>query len=225
VCALFVLLTGCRRRQTGPNDAYRDPRVSAEDWNKLFEGEGRELFVKRDTVIRLADARPGMVVADIGAGTGLFSMMLSDQVGQSGRIYAEEIMGKFSAYIAERAWHEKRNNVVSVMGTERSIGLPAASIDLAVLTDVYHHFDYHEEMLASIRTALRDEGELFLVDFRREPGRSPAWIFEHVRAGEDVVVHEIEAAGFVSISRDDSLQDNYVRRFRRVSRTAQGIVR
>jgi predicted methyltransferase len=166
-----------------------------------------------------------MVVADIGAGTGLFSMMLSDQVGQSGRIYAEEIMGKFSAYIAERAWREKRYNVVSVMGTERSIGLPAASIDLAFLTDVYHHFDYHEEMLASIRTALRDEGELFLVDFRREPGRSPAWIFEHVRAGEDVVVHEIEAAGFVSISRDESLQDNYVRRFRRVNRTAQGIVR
>jgi hypothetical protein len=51
VCALLVLLAGCRRRQTGPNDAYLDPRVSAEDWNKLFEGEGRELFVKRDTVI------------------------------------------------------------------------------------------------------------------------------------------------------------------------------
>jgi SAM-dependent methyltransferase len=215
---LAVAGTSCRPRHTTPNDAYLDPRVSTETWNQLFQSEGRELYERRDRVMSLAAVKPGMSVADIGAGTGLFTMMLSDAVGPQGRVYAEEVLDKFSRYIAERALREGRNNVVSVVGTERSVGLPPGSIDLAFLCDVYHHFDYPDEMLASIRSALRDQGEVFLVEFRREAGRSPVWVFEHVRAGEEVVIHEFEAAGFLPLSRDDSLRDSYVWRLRRANR-------
>jgi ubiquinone/menaquinone biosynthesis C-methylase UbiE len=162
--------------------------------------------------MRLAAAKPGMSVADIGAGTGLFTMMLSDAVGPAGRVYAEEVIGKFSRYIAERAALEKRYNVVSVVGTDRGVGLSPESIDLAFLCDVYHHFDHPEEMLSSIRRSLRAGGELLLVDFRREPGR-PVWVFEHVRAGEQQVLREFEQAGFSRLRRDDSLRDSYVWRF------------
>ena len=215
--------TGARSRRLqpprqGPNDAYLDPRVSAETWDWLFRAEDRELYDRRELVLSLAAVKPGMDVADVGAGTGLFSMMLSDAVGSQGRVYAEEVIDRFSRYIAERAAREGRANVMSVVGTERSVGLPPGSIDLAFLCDVYHHFAFPAPMLASIRAALRDDGQVFLVDFRREPGRSPAWVFEHVRASEQGVLREFDAAGFVALSRDDSLRDSYVWRFRRASR-------
>jgi predicted methyltransferase len=219
VIAIAAVLTvggsGCRRHQQGPNDAYQDPRVAAEQWRQLFEGDEREIYRKRNLIVKLAAPKPGAFVADIGAGTGLFSMMLSDAVGPQGRIYAEEVLGKFSTFIAARAAQEQRANVVSVMGTETGIGLPPESIDLAFACDVYHHFDHPREMLASIHAALRPAGELFLVDFTREPGLSPAWLLEHVRAGEDAVVKEVEAAGFVLLWRNHDIGVNYALRFRR----------
>jgi SAM-dependent methyltransferase len=218
VAAIAAGLTaggGCTRRRPGPNDAYRDPRTSAAEWNHFFEDPGRgEIYERRAHIVELAAVRPGMAVADVGAGTGLFSMMLGERVGPAGVVYAEEVLGKFALYIAERAEQAGRRNVVAVLGTETSVGLPPRSIDLAFLCDVYHHFERPEAMLASIRQALRERGELLLVDFRREPD-SPAWVHEHVRAGRDEVIREIERAGFVSISVDDSLRDSYAVRFRR----------
>jgi predicted methyltransferase len=189
--------------------------MSAEAWNHFFEDDGRgEIYQQRAAILKLAAVRPGMAVADVGAGTGLFSMMLSDAVGPGGRVYAEEIVERFSSYLAARADRERRANVVSVMGTELGIGLPPDSIDLAFLCDVYHHFDHAREMLASIRRALRPSGEIFLVDFRREPGRSAAWVLDHVRADEAEVIREIEGAGFLLVSADHGFHDSYALRFR-----------
>lgn len=212
-----VLFASCTpHRHPGPNDAYRDPRVSAAVWNHYFEDEGRgEIYQQRRAILKLAAAKRGMRVADVGAGTGVFSMLLSDAVGADGVVYAEEVVDRFSRYIAERAEHERRSNVVSVLGTETSVGLPPGSIDLAFLCDVYHHFDKPAPMLASIRSALRDGGELFVVDFIREPGRSPGWVFEHVRAAESTVTKEISAAGFVLSAADHGFHDSYALRFRR----------
>jgi len=215
VVALTIVAGGCARRRLGPNDAYHDPRVAAETWRQLFEGDDREIYRQRALIMKLAAARPGMFVADVGAGTGLFTMMLSDAVGPAGRVYAEEVVEKFSSFIAARAAREGRPNVVSVTGTETGVGLPPGSIDLAFACDVYHHFDHPQEMLASIRLALRPGGELFLVDFSREPGQSPDWILEHVRAGEAQVTREIEQAGFVLVSKDHDIGINYALRFRR----------
>lgn len=212
--AMFGASPACRRQASGPNDAYRDPRVSAPVWNHYFEDDGRgEIYQRRARIVALAGARPGSDVADIGAGTGLFSMLLSDAVGPAGRVYAEEVIERFSAYIAARAEREGRRNVVSVIGTETGLGLPPRSIDLAFACDVYHHFEHPREMLASIRRALRDDARLFVVDFRREPG-SPPWVLTHVRAPEEEVVHEIEAAGFVLDARDHELRESYALSFR-----------
>jgi predicted methyltransferase len=221
VVAVAMVASPCARRRLRPNDPYHDPRVSAESWRQLFEGDDREIYRKRDLILKLAAPRPGTDIADVGAGTGLFTMMLSEAVGDGGRVYAEEVMEKFSRFIAERAAREKRANVVSVMGTETGIGLPANSIDLAFACDVYHHFDQPQKMLASIRRALRADGELFLVDFSREPGQSPAWILEHVRAAEADVVQEIERAGFILRSRNHDIGVNYALRFRRSSDIAR----
>jgi predicted methyltransferase len=210
--------SACARRPPGPNDAYREPSATAADWNRLFEGNERQIFVERAQILRLARVPAGARVVDVGAGTGLFSMLLADAVGADGVVYAEEIMETFGGFIAARAAREGRANVVSVLGTETTVGLPAASIDLAFLCDVYHHFDRPGPMLASIRRALRPKGLIFLVDYRREPGLSPPWLLEHVRAGEADVAREIEAAGFILVSRDESLRDSYALTFRRDER-------
>ena len=220
--ACGLLGGACARRTHRPNDAYHDPRVTADEWDRLFAGEQRQIFIERETIMRLADIKAGTRVVDVGAGTGLFSMLLSDGVGSDGIVYAEEIMEKFSVFIAARAAREARANVVSVVGTETGIGLPPGSVDVAFLCDVYHHFDHHAEMMASIRRALRAGGELVLVDYRRASGRSPSWLLEHVRAGEDEVEKEIEEAGFVLTSRDESLRDSYFLRFRRTEAAADG---
>ena len=217
-----LLCAACARRAQGPNDAYHDPRVTVDEWDRLFTGEQRQIFVERAKIVRLANIKRGARVADVGAGTGLFSMLLSDAVGADGIVYAEEIMEKFSVFIAARAARERRANIVSVVGTETGIGLPPGTIDVAFLCDVYHHFDRHAEMMASIRRALRANGELVLVDYRRAPGLSPPWLLEHVRAGEDEVEKEIEEAGFLLTSRDESLRDSYVLRFRRTDTAPDG---
>jgi predicted methyltransferase len=217
---LLLLVTigaGCHRLPPRPNDAYRDGRTSAEEWNRLFEGPEREVYRQRERIMRALAVRPGLDVVDVGAGTGAFTTLLSDAVGASGRVYAEEVMPKFSQFIAERAVRERRANVVSVVGTETGIGLPPGSVDVAFVCDVYHHFAQPLPVLASIWQALRPDGALFIVDFRRDPDRSPAWILEHARAGEEQVVREVEQSGFVSVARSDELRDNYMRRFRRVS--------
>jgi ubiquinone/menaquinone biosynthesis C-methylase UbiE len=206
---------GCARRRMGPNDAYLDPRMSAEDWRTLFESDNRQIYQEREVIMKLAAPKPGMAVVDIGAGTGLFAMMLSDAVGPGGRVYAEEVLEKFSRFIADRAEREHRTNVVSVMGTTTEVGLPPESVDFAFACDVYHHFDHPVEMLASIRRALRRDGTLVLVDFSREPGQSPEWILDHVRAGEAQVTGEIERAGFELLAADHDLGINYALRFRR----------
>jgi predicted methyltransferase len=213
--AVGVSLAGCGRRRFGPNDAYLDPRMTAEDWRGLFESDNREIYVERSLILRLAAPRPGMAVVDVGAGTGLFSMMLSDAVRPGGRVYAEEVLPKFSAFIAERAEREHRDNVISVMGTANDVGLPPESVDLAFACDVYHHFAHPAEMLASIRRALRPGGELLVVDFSRDPGQSPQWILDHVRAGEATVVAELERAGFSLLSSNHGLGINYALRLRR----------
>ncbi len=97
--------------------------------------------------------------------------------------------------------------------------LPQGSIDVAFLCDVYHHFEYPQSTLASIHRALREDGEIFLVDFKREPGVTSDWSVEHVRAGMEEFAREIEEAGFEKIEQDtDLMEENYILRFRKTER-------
>jgi len=153
-------------------------------------------------------------VADVGAGTGLYTMLFSQAVGPAGTVYAVEISPRFLEYLGQRAHKAGARNVKVVKGTETSVELPPASVDLVFLCDTYHHFDQPAKNLASIRKALRPDGELMLVEFKREPGKTPAWILEHVRAGQAEVTAEIEAAGFTKVEELPLLTENYVLRFR-----------
>ena len=143
---------------------------------------------------------------------------MSAAVGPRGKVYAVDIVPAFVERIRTEAAAQNLRNVEAVLCTERSVELPANSVDLAFICDVYHHFEYPRSSLESIHRALRRNGEIFMVEFKRIPGVSSDWTLNHVRAGQEEFTAEIEAAGFEKVEQIDLLKDNYILRFRKVTK-------
>lgn len=200
----------------GINDKFLDPKLNVEEWTKKFETESREIFHQRDKIVAETGLKPGMAMADIGAGTGLFTLHFAQAVGESGKVYAVEIAKNFIEHIKARAANAHASNVQTVLGTGKSVELPEASIDLAFICDVYHHFEYPQTTLATLHKALKPGGTLVLIDFKRIPGQTSDFIMKHVRAGQEVFEAEITAAGFEKTGEvKDLLKENYFVRFTR----------
>lgn len=199
----------------GINDSFQDPNVG--QYVERFESEGREVYDQRQEIVKLTGVQPGMVVADIGAGTGLFTRLFADQVGPEGRVYAVDIARSFVNRIVHNARDKDINHIIGVICDDQSCRLPPTSIDLAYVCDTYHHFEFPQKTLASIHQALRPGGKLVVVDFQRIPGTSSSWILGHVRAGKEVFQSEIEEAGFQLVREPKLLKENYILVFEKVS--------
>lgn len=206
----------------GINEKFLDPNLKVQEWTEKFETESREIFHQREKIVAALELKPGMAVADIGAGTGLFTLPFSEAVGEQGKVYAVEIARNFLEHIKARAARAKAANVVTVLGTGQSVELPEAGVDLAFICDVYHHFEFPSASLASLHKAIKPGGELVLIDFKRIPGESSDFVMGHVRAGQEVFEAEITAAGFEKVAEvKDILTENYFVRFRRAGSPAK----
>jgi predicted methyltransferase len=193
----------------GINDPFKNPNV--EKYAKTFEGESREVFVKRKEIVEACKLKSGMTIADVGAGTGLFTRLFAPAVGEKGKVIAVDISEKFLAHIKKTCEEAKLTNVEAVKCSPTSAELPANSVDLVFVCDTYHHFEYPQRTLASIHKALKPGGRLVLIDFQRIPGKSSDFIMGHVRAGQDVFVKEVEEAGFKKVREEkDLLKENYL---------------
>ncbi|MDG3005689.1 class I SAM-dependent methyltransferase [Paludisphaera mucosa] len=180
-----------------------------------FESHDREVFNQRDAIVAALRLKPGMAVADVGAGSGLFTRLMAEKVGTNGRVYAVDVSRDFLKHIDETSARKGLKQVKTVLGAQDTTNLEADSVDLAFLSDVYHHFEDHEKMLASIRRALRPGGTLILVEFDRVQGKSAEFVLKHVRAGQAEFLKEIEAAGF-KLDPDGpkpALEENFFARF------------
>lgn len=195
----------------GINLRFQDPAF--ERWVQAFERPDREVYVRRHEIVDAADIQSGMAVADIGAGTGLFTWLFAARVGASGRVYAVDIAENFVRNIERLARIKGLGNVYGVLNTPRESLLPPGTIDVVFVCDTYHHFEYPQDMLRSIHRALRPGGMLIVIDFRREPGLSSPWVLGHVRAGKEAVVKEIEAQGFRLDEDLDLLRESYFLKF------------
>lgn len=200
----------------GVNAPFLATDVDVGEFVKAFEGESREIAQQCANITLHLGLRPGMTVADVGAGTGLFMSELAHGVGPGGRVYAIDIAPAFVEHLRERARFEGLGQVEVVQCSERSVDLPAGSVDVALVCDTYHHFEYPHSTLESLRAALKPGGVLAVVDFERRPDSRP-WVLEHVRCGSEQVIAEIEAAGFHFEDRPSvpGLNENYLLRFRR----------
>jgi ubiquinone/menaquinone biosynthesis C-methylase UbiE len=142
----------------------------AADW---LERPQRAAEEQPDQLVRQLRLRPGEVVADIGAGTGYFSRRLAQTVGPSGRVLAEDVQPEMLALLKNLSVRLGLTNITPVLGKVTDPQLPAASVDLALLVDVYHEFDYPYEMMQGICRALKPGGRAVLVEYRGEDPAVP----------------------------------------------------
>lgn len=195
----------------GINEQFLNPELQVDEWKERFETESREVFAARKAIADALQLEDGMSVADVGAGTGLFTRLFAERVGPRGWVYGVDISSRFVEHLAGLADSSKRQNITPVLCAEDSVLLPPESVDLVFICDTYHHFEYPTETLESIYRAVRPGGRLAVIDFERIPGESREWILDHVRAGKETFQSEIEEAGFHLLDEVDleGLEENY----------------
>lgn len=107
------------------------------------------------------------VVADIGAGSGYYTFRIAPKVTE-GKVYAVEIQDEAIKYLQDRTKELDFSNVIPIMGGEQTPNLPANSIDLVIMVDVYHELEYPQEMLTAIKESLMPDGKILLIEYRGE---------------------------------------------------------
>jgi ubiquinone/menaquinone biosynthesis C-methylase UbiE len=169
------------------------------DWLERPEREKEE---NTSLLLKNLAVKPGMLIADIGAGSGYHSALLSKMVG-TGKVFAVDVEPEMIAYLNERIKQEKLSRIVPVLSTEQKLPLPENTIDMMLLVDVYHEFSYPYEMSLSMRAALKPGGKLVLVEFRSEDQNVP--IKSIHKMSEAQAIKELKAAGFTFDKNIDNL--------------------
>ena len=142
----------------------------AADWLERPEREQEEQPKK---LLELLKLKPGDVVADIGAGSGYHTFRIAERVGPTGKVFAVDIQPEMLALIRQRMKARKVTNIEPIQGTEKDPKLPPDSVDLILLVDVYHEFEYPFEMTEAMIRALKPGGRLVFVEFRLEDPKVP----------------------------------------------------
>jgi len=169
------------------------------DW---LEREEREMEENTSLLLKNLAVKSGMVVADIGAGSGYHSALLSKMVG-TGKVFAVDVEPEMIAYLNARIKQEKLTRIVPVLSTEQKVSLPENTIDMMLLVDVYHEFSFPYEMALSMRSALKPGGKLVLVEFRAEDPTVPIKTIH--KMSEAQAIKEFKAAGFAFDKNIDNL--------------------
>lgn len=158
-----------------------------------LERPEREFEENTTTLIKNLQLQPGMNVADIGAGSGYHSRLISKKIGK-GKVYAVDVEPIMLVYLKQRIAQENLQNIVPVLGTISTVSLPNESVDMMLLVDVYHEFSHPYEMGQSMFNALKPNGKLVLVEFRAEDESVPIKTIH--KMSEAQAVKELKAVGF-----------------------------
>lgn len=168
----------------------------------IFEDADRAQKLQIDRVMDLLGLKRGSRVADIGAGSGWFTVRSARQVGNTGIVYAVEINAKYVRHIKRRAQREKLSNIRAVLGKPHDPMLPPASIDVAFLLKTYHEIAQPIPFLRRLRPALRPGARLGIID---KNGKGD----DH-GLNADVVIKEAAQAGFELIAQHDFVKGDGV---------------
>jgi len=176
----------------------------AEDWAQVFDDPKRDATQKPHEVIQALALKPDAVIADIGSGTGYFSVRLAHAVPK-GRVYGADIEPDMVRYLAERVKREHLGNVSSVAAAPDDPRLPE-KVDLIVMVDVFHHIADRARYLTKLRDALRPGGRIAIIDFRLD---SPVGPPKSARIALGRVKSELNGAGFALLQEHSFLPNQY----------------
>ena len=195
-CAILTMIGGLLAFQaTHPVTGRRIAGVMGFGGADWLERPERAMEEQPDKALEALDLKPGMTVADIGAGTGYMSLRMAKRVGPSGKVYANDLQPEMLRLLRENAAHAQLTNIETVLGTESDPKLPKAQLDLVLLVDVYHEFSQPQKMLQKIREALKPDGRLVLLEYRKEDPKIPIRPEHKMSVAE--VKAEIEPEGFI----------------------------
>jgi ubiquinone/menaquinone biosynthesis C-methylase UbiE len=152
-------------RNTWPGEyAKKDAAAFAAE----FEEPSRALFRYRAAMAGLIGVKPGMIVGEVGAGSGYLSRFIAEKVGPDGHVYANELEDKMIAYMKDRAAKEGLKNFTAIKGTATSTGFQPESLDAIAVVYAFSFFDEREAMLKSIHASLKPGGTFLIVDLPSE---------------------------------------------------------
>jgi ubiquinone/menaquinone biosynthesis C-methylase UbiE len=175
------------------------------DWLERSERDEEEA---PDLALNVLKIAKGASVADIGAGSGYITERLSKRVGPDGRVFANDVQPQMLQMLAKRLAQKRIENVTLVQGAFDDPKLAPASVDLEIMVDVYHEFSQPQAMLRRLREALKPEGRLVLLEYRKEDPAIPIR-FEHKMSIAEAKM-EVEAEGFTLSKVDESLPRQHI---------------
>ena len=177
-------------------------------WQQVFDDPGRDSWQRPRELVAALELRPGMRVADLGAGTGYFSRYLSAAVGPEGTVFAVDTEPNLVVHLRARAEREQTENVVPILASADEPRLPADSTDVVLIVDTYHHIDDRRGYVRRLQRVLRKRGRVAVVDWQKQalPVGPPP---DHNLAREQVV-DEMTAAGYRLVAEPAILPYQYV---------------
>jgi ubiquinone/menaquinone biosynthesis C-methylase UbiE len=152
-----------------------------------LDREEREREEQPQKAISEFNLKPGMMIGDVGAGTGYYSIRMAKLVAPNGVVYANDIQPGMLEKLNVKAEAAHVANIVTVLGNDSDPKLPAGKLDLVILVDVYHEFSRPQRMLQNIKESLKPGGRLVLLEFRKEDPSVP------IRAEHKMSVEEVKA--------------------------------
>jgi ubiquinone/menaquinone biosynthesis C-methylase UbiE len=191
-----------------PISGRRFANVMGWQGAEWLERSEREVEEEPDKALDALGPLTALTVADVGAGSGYFTVRLASRVGAKGRVYANDLQPEMLKMLGVRLGREKVQNVTLIQGTTDDPKLPASSIDLVLMVDVYHELSEPQKMLRAIRAALKPGGRLVLLEYRKEDPAVPIR-FEHKMSIAEARM-ELEAEGFVLGRVDDRLPRQHI---------------
>jgi SAM-dependent methyltransferase len=196
LAAVVLILPCAAHAQAMPPETT--PRPTSTPYSgdlSIFESPGRDKRLQIDRVMNLLDIQPGKSVADIGAGSGWFSVRAAQRVTPGGTVYAEDINPEAISFIRKRAQREHLANITVVQGTPNDPRLPPSSVDAVLMLKVYHEVANPAELLRSLRPSLRPGAKIGIID-RNGNGSNHG-------LDASVVIREMGQAGFRLSGRYD----------------------
>jgi SAM-dependent methyltransferase len=194
ILLLFLVAPPTFAQGKHPKSGRRIAQVmgaAGADWLERSERESEENPTK---AIELLQFEKGMTVADVGAGSGFYAIRIAQIVGPTGKVYANDIQPEMLTILKRQLRQKNVVNVEPVLGTERDPRLPAKSCDVILMVDVYHEFSNPQEMLQKLKGALKDDGRLILLEYRKEDPYVP--IREEHKMSVKEAKLEVEGEGF-----------------------------
>lgn len=158
--------------------------MSGADW---LDREQRAKEEHPELALAALELKPGMMVGDVGAGTGYYSIRIAKRIQPVGIVFANDIQAEMLQRLRANAAAQHVSNVQTILGSESDPMLPPGKLDLVVLIDVYHEFSRPQRMLQGIRASLKPGGQLVLFEYRKEDPAVP------IRPEHKMSVEEVKA--------------------------------